>query len=1370
MATQDITRVTALRRDALVECALGIKEIEDREQDKGFPLIKTADDLLEWLRTDPLDNHQVKTSWVAEAVSCFQQYIHAVYQKLEPGYTHLEFDSKDLKDWDIASQYPLWAASQLLKCMPEDYITPYARIRKTSLFKALESNLNQTRLTTDSVQQGIQQYLRGFEEVCNLEVLTGYVDTDGPHARSADYYLIGKERIEPHRYFWRKADVQVDADSMAINPAAWSEWKSADIPCDVRVLDSRLVFWGGRLCLVWAEWREALFDAEGSMQKPYEMELKVAFITLSGQWSPPVRLNLSQLDYEVGDTCRLVAVMLRDDVDPLYPKGRLAVHLTNAIPITFSTGANPVDIYETRDALFRKVDDEKPIMDHLAMVRFSDPLTLQQRIAPSDFSSMTETVSSGANPLVEKFTLKAVVRQGGDGQILYVQAHCAQLMPGVAGEQKDFTLTLSNPSGTDTEFFKESHSDNGGWSSSWEQYSRDNFAGMTATFTLEGEGLGTKTFVLTLKGVPPEVTLPQLHQTDPCGAQFLQLNDPGLTKLQFVRLNTLIGAELVTRANVSVDAVLDWDTQFPYEPKLPDNTDEPNGPFDGANGLFFWELFFHLPHLVATRLKDEDRFVEAQQWLHFIFDPQAPADTDDNLEHPRPAHWRCRPLNVAGTGGGIGCEADNPTDPDAIAYSTPRHYQMLIFLDYVANLVAWGDWLYRQLTRDSLAAAKLQYLRARNLMGESPDTKTLSQWTSATLEDLVAELEEGAALKAFEKDLQLDSAWLPVKTRFFEDPGVIGTERFRLPVSQRVLQLYELPAQRMYNLRHNLTIDGKPMSVELFSTINPADLLNNLAAGGAGPVRPMGGPLRVAAFRWRVLFDAALRATQYLQECGNQVIRLLEQQDRIEQELLQQHHLTELGAFAKAMQEENLAQAQESLAALQSSRAITEQRRLHYEKLHMENISSAEYKVMSDLDVAQLLSSMSTGFEVAGAVIDTFPKIFGLANGGHQPGNIPRAVGFAFQIAAEAARGNADKDATSESYRRRREDWGLARDQAAAELVMIDDNIRAQSHAVKTAEEGLKQIVRMNTHTQALYDFLLTRATHLELYRWYVGQCKTLHYQAYDQVVSLCMSAQSALQVESAEFDLNHIRTNAWLDNYYGLTAGEALRLDLLRMEADYLLRYERRLEIVKTVSLRQLFDENIGVEGKMDWEAALLQLQDAGELEFELSQRLFDRDYHNHYCRQISAVDVTLPTLLGPYENLCATLTQIRSVTAIKDSLQSLEYLYSDNPTLAPSDVLVNVSSGEHIAISVGIEDFGMAALKPEDGLRNPFENTGAVSRWTLAFPWHKQLRQAQQLLALTDIILKVRYTAKVGSPAFSREVQSYVNQPERSARGVEK
>jgi hypothetical protein len=61
-------------------------------------------------------------------------------------------------------------------------------------------------------------------------------------------------------------------------------------------------------------------------------------------------------------------------------------------------------------------------------------------------------------------------------------------------------------------------------------------------------------------------------------------------------------------------------------------------------------------------------------------------------------------------------------------------------------------------------------------------------------------------------------------------------------------------------------------------------------------------------------------------------------------------------------------------------------------------------------------------------------------------------------------------------------------------------------------------------------------------------------------------------------------------------------------------------------------------------------------------------------------------------------------------------------------------------------------------------------VSRWALSFPWPKRSRQREQLAALTDIIVKVRYTAKEGGPAFSREVQKCVAQADASAQGVGK
>ena len=88
------------------------------------------------------------------------------------------------------------------------------------------------------------------------------------------------------------------------------------------------------------------------------------------------------------------------------------------------------------------------------------------------------------------------------------------------------------------------------------------------------------------------------------------------------------------------------------------------------------------------------------------------------------------------------------------------------------------------------------------------------------------------------------------------------------------------------------------------------------------------------------------------------------------------------------------------------------------------------------------------------------------------------------------------------------------------------------------------------------------------MFGWLLGQFKALHYQAYDAVVSLCLNAQASLSAETGDYDAQIPLPQVWLDNRHGLTAGEHLRGHLLRMEREYLQRHERRLELVKTVSL----------------------------------------------------------------------------------------------------------------------------------------------------------------------------------------------------------
>ncbi|MCP2356479.1 hypothetical protein HD597_003499 [Nonomuraea thailandensis] len=55
--------------------------------------------------------------------------------------------------------------------------------------------------------------------------------------------------------------------------------------------------------------------------------------------------------------------------------------------------------------------------------------------------------------------------------------------------------------------------------------------------------------------------------------------------------------------------------------------------FQSANGVYYWELFFHAPMLIARALNGAQRFEEARTWYEYVFDPTRPS-----------RHWRFLPF------------------------------------------------------------------------------------------------------------------------------------------------------------------------------------------------------------------------------------------------------------------------------------------------------------------------------------------------------------------------------------------------------------------------------------------------------------------------------------------------------------------------------------------------------------------------------------------------------------------------------------------------------------------------------------------------------------------------------------------------------
>lgn len=867
---------------------------------------------------------------------------------------------------------------------------------------------------------------------------------------------------------------------------------------------------------------------------------------------------------------------------------------------------------------------------------------------------------------------------------------------------------------------------------------------------------GYQEYEITLKAPPP--TGPQIvlgPETDQ--GQTSQFLDFGTefgeeNAVQSIRLNTTFGRELVERAGLSIGNLLSWDSQHTEEPPRPGSNEPEFLDFHGANGRYFWEIFFHLPHLVAVQLRREMSFEDALGWLHYLFDPSVKINPGRTETTP---YWRSRPLLMEGD---PSFEVASPADPDAIAYSNPIHYRKRIFRDYVETLIEWGDWLYRQLTRDSLTEAKMLYLKAARMMGPAPDVRGASNWTPRSL----GELEGARNLECFDaliQSLSVDTLInLPPTSGHGLLAPMVDHPDFRAEINRDLLDVWDVLQARLHNLRHYLTLDGKPIDLPLYDTpINPKDLMRAQAGGGGFNLRDILTPPIVPPYRFMAILPRAQQAVQTLCRFGDQLRQYMEQADRCDQETLQQEHLIEMSNFSRELQTELLRHAQVTLDALKASQSMIGQRKTYFGGLIEKDLIKDEIEAIKNLKHASVSAIVAGGLNSAGALAGIIPNIYGPMTWGGQNFGAPAFAGAAATNAYSQSESNgANLHDRHASQQRLRDEWTFQYKAANAELEALEKQVQAQRIQIQASTVSVNQQARAIEQAKEMYTFLTqTRTSRASLYRWMQSKMATLYFQTYDAVTALCLSAQACWQYEIGDYESHFILPGAWVDSHHGFTAGESLTLGLLRMESAFLHRYERRLTIRKLVSLRDYFED--------EWLDVIETLKVEGKLDFTLDSRCYDNDYPGHYLRQIRRVSITLPALFGPYETACMTLTQLSSKLLIKPDPGGARHLY--DPAHDDADttyVRYNLRAQPQIAVSDGLDDDGIGSRFAFDEDRYAsFERTGAIASWQIAFPHPGSDKQKEILESLTDIIVEVEYTAHDGGKDFSEFITDLLKEP---------
>jgi Tc toxin complex TcA C-terminal TcB-binding domain/Neuraminidase-like domain/Salmonella virulence plasmid 28.1kDa A protein/Hemopexin len=779
-----------------------------------------------------------------------------------------------------------------------------------------------------------------------------------------------------------------------------------------------------------------------------------------------------------------------------------------------------------------------------------------------------------------------------------------------------------------------------------------------------------------------------------------------------------------------------------------------------ANGSYYWEIFFHTPYLVAQALNQAQKFAEAQKWYQYVYDPTEPS-TKTN-----PAYWKFLPFHddldqPADWNTQLDKYRDDPFDPHGIARLRPIAYRKALVMSYIDNLLDWGDLLFQQYTRETITEARMLYILAYDLLGQRPENLGVKELTpTQTYRQIyagiyypasVASASHSAVFLLLELENAPANATLPAVSTAAntETPhdNFVALDYFFIPENEFFVQYWDRVEDRLYKIRHCLNIEGIKQPLALFEPpLDPMALVQAAAGGGLSQALASFN-VAVPHYRFNYMLAKVREFTGHVIQLGSTLLGTLEKKDAEDLGLLRNTQEKSILTMSLEIKEKQLENVMTSLASLQTSLKSAQERQNHYQKLLDDGLSAQEKNQVEKMKLSR------TSTEKAEIWSNVASKVSLIANAGAPTAMTYGGVqlsssleGIAAAIRSQAGRYDFESSlsATLGGWDRRSQDWGLQKKLATHDTEQIGYQIAGTQIQIQIAQKEIEVQKKQIKHNEDIDNFLRSKFTNKQLYQWMAGKLAGVYFQSYQMALELAKGLQRAFQFELGlkESEVNFITSVYWDSLHKGLLAGEQLQKDLDRMEKAYLEKNHRRFEISKTLALSQIAP------------LALLRLKQKRDCEFTLTENLFDYDFPGHYCRQIKSISISFPAIVGQYQNLNATLTQLSHHTLIEPDKKGVNYLLLQ-PTdeMPPLSIRSDWRAHQQVALSRGENDSGLFQLNFQDERYLPFEGTGAISTWRL------ELSGIEGLIDLTriqDVIIQLNYTALPGGESFANEVKS--------------
>jgi hypothetical protein len=1376
------------------------------------PELEGTDDLYDYFLVDVEMESCMPSSRIVQAHGTVQLFVQRCLMGLEPKAAASVDDDIGWQQWQWMKNYRVWEANRKVFLYPENWIEPELRDDKSFLFEELENQIQQNELTEDTAEDAFIRYLEKLDGIAFLEVAATWYQSD----LKTMHVFARTKGGDPAIHYYRRFEQE----------RSWTPWEKVelDIPADQLLAFVH----NNRLCLAWPVFSDESDPNPTSTipkstagtvvnnDKPKKkLKIQLAISELAnGKWQPKKISKdgiLTPSFYTDND-----GYFDRDAYNLMYMEYAEQVWLFTSAP-EGNERYFPVDLAGIFNIAGCKGYPELAFQGNLRLPDFfpdfRDTWLRSQRYFEQGIDSTDDLAEKNAISFFSYFEILQATP--GTFRLSYpLQLTIIDLVAllyeyilsiALGGKAVSFEgrSPIKIPLGTllpyfmeDSQhayaivpgFYKTVAGDNGGDPTVVQRTASDVMQLIEDIIALFNKYLAiyraNPDLTALLQQLVADVDYQDIvaelkvYATLSYGEQFKNLYHPLICSLRKTLYRDGVPA-LMKRETQLQQTPFDFSVHYQPNTAIVPKTDvvehagvrslsypveDLDFSSDGSYSGYNWELFFHAPLLLATRLTTNQRFEEALTWFHYMFNPTGALAGDAPEKY-----WVTKPFFLTHTADYINQRIDtllykiaDPTTPErkelefaisqwrakpfkphVVARFRPVAYQKALLMKYIDNLTEWGDYLFRQDTMESVVQATQMYIMADKLLGPKPRTIPAAVPSpSETYNQIEAKLDAfGNALIDLENILP-DLSVLPEGGAELPPPPItLSMLYFCIPENDQMLAYWDLIADRLFKIRHCQDADGVERTLALFSPpIDPGMLVRAAAAGLSLSDIVAGINAPVPCYRFTIFAQKAAELATEVMSLGQELQQALERRDSEAMSLL--HGELELKTLTamRDTKQLHIQEAQAHIEMLNASKAIVEERNTYYtniqkiipkEQLNLDKLSeSHDYQMASQIvqataAVLALIPDFAIGASGFGGSPHAAAKW-----GGTFLAHAATAASSVLTVLSTAASYEANRASILGGYDRRFDDWKLQERVAKKELAQLDKQFTAATIRLQAAQSELKNHDLQIENSKKSSDFLHTKFTNKDLYDWMVGRISAVYFQSYQLAHEFAKKAERCYRFELGNDD-SFISYGYWDSLKKGLQTAESLSHDIKRMQSIYLEKHKREYEITKQVSLAQLDP------------LALVRLRATASTDFEVPEVLFDMDHPGHYFRRLKSVAISLPCVVGAYTSVSAKL-----------SLVSNRYRKNTNPDNAAATgyledpgnderFVYNVGAIQSIAASNAQNDTGLFELHFKDERYLPFEGCGAVSSWRLELP--SQVRQFNYD-TISDVILHVKYTAREG------------------------